>query len=73
MPGWNRDVPLLRQSPRVALVLRWIWTMRASRVDYRTRPCGSLLPNDLGLFDLLGNVIEWCHDRQSESAIIPAA
>ena len=26
-------------------------------------PCGSLLPNDLGLFDMLGNAIEWCHDR----------
>jgi formylglycine-generating enzyme required for sulfatase activity len=25
--------------------------------------CGSLLPNDLGLFDTLGNVVEWCQDR----------
>jgi formylglycine-generating enzyme required for sulfatase activity len=22
--------------------------------------CGSLVPNDLGLFDMLGNVLEWC-------------
>jgi formylglycine-generating enzyme required for sulfatase activity len=26
--------------------------------------CGSLLPNDLGLFDLLGNVYEWCQERE---------
>ncbi len=25
--------------------------------------CGSLFPNDLGLFDMLGNSFEWCHDR----------
>jgi formylglycine-generating enzyme required for sulfatase activity len=25
-------------------------------------PGGRRLPNDLGLFDMLGNVIEWCHD-----------
>jgi eukaryotic-like serine/threonine-protein kinase len=37
----------------------------------RARPCGSLLPNDLGLFDLLGNVIEWCHDRKAESPLDP--
>ena len=29
----------------------------------RVQPCGSLLPNDLGLFDMLGNTFEWCQDR----------
>ena len=25
--------------------------------------CGSLFSNDLGLFDMLGNVCEWCQDE----------
>jgi formylglycine-generating enzyme required for sulfatase activity len=28
----------------------------------RAWACGSLLPNDLGLFDMLGNEFEWCQD-----------
>jgi formylglycine-generating enzyme required for sulfatase activity len=29
----------------------------------RTGPVGSLLPNDLGMFDVLGNVFELCHNK----------
>jgi formylglycine-generating enzyme required for sulfatase activity len=29
--------------------------------------CGSLLPNDLGLFDMLGNELEWCQDKSHAS------
>ncbi len=34
----------------------------------RTRPSGLLKPNDLGLFDPLGNVFEWCQDKGSRDA-----
>jgi eukaryotic-like serine/threonine-protein kinase len=28
-------------------------------------PCGQVMPNDLGLFDMLGNMYEWCLDAYS--------
>jgi formylglycine-generating enzyme required for sulfatase activity len=31
--------------------------------DGRARGAGELIPNDLGLFDMLGNAYEWCQDR----------
>ncbi len=40
------------------LLGRYAWYTATS--GDRTRPCGRLLPNDLGLFDTLGNADEWC-------------
>src|SRR5262249_26464125 len=32
---------------------------------FHSWPAGSLWPNDLGLFDILGNALEWCQERRS--------
>jgi formylglycine-generating enzyme required for sulfatase activity len=43
------------------LLSRYAWYARNSQE--RTWPVGSLKPNDLGLFDLQGNVYVWCQER----------
>ena len=44
------------------------WTNRNSQVNgqYQLWPVASLRPNDLGLFDTLGNVMEWCIEESTE-------
>jgi eukaryotic-like serine/threonine-protein kinase len=45
----------------VNLLRKYAWYQTNSQD--RAWPCGSMLPNDLGLFDMLGSVYEWCQDR----------
>ena len=41
------------------LLAKFAWYRENS--NDRTWPVGSLKPNDLGAFDVLGNVYQWCH------------
>jgi formylglycine-generating enzyme required for sulfatase activity/tRNA A-37 threonylcarbamoyl transferase component Bud32 len=42
------------------LLPRYAWSLKTA--DDRTWPAGLLRPNELGLFDILGNAFEWCED-----------
>jgi formylglycine-generating enzyme required for sulfatase activity len=47
------------------LLEKYVWYVKNSA--NKTQPVGSLKPNDYGLFDLHGNVWEWCQDRYKEA------
>ena len=47
------------------LLGQYAWYLYNTDGD-RARPCGTKLPNDLGLFDMLGNVYEWCNGRYED-------
>lgn len=49
------------EAAGVALLHDYAWSI-ASTAGNRTHPVGTKLPNDLGLFDMLGNAHEWCQD-----------
>jgi len=50
----------------IDILEKYVWYQTNSR-DHAWS-CGSLLPNDLGLFDMLGNESEWVQDRMDRPA-----
>ena len=51
-----------RTFPMPEGLQRYAWFQGSRSADNRIRPVGSLEPNPLGLFDILGNVSEWVLD-----------
>jgi hypothetical protein len=48
----------------VELLPRYAWYVKNS--NEQAWPVGTLMPNDLGLFDVYGNAVEWCQDTFAE-------
>jgi formylglycine-generating enzyme required for sulfatase activity len=53
------------------LLRQYAWFLDNS--NDHTWECGRLKPNDLGLFDMLGNVWEWCQERHEPYKLTPDA
>jgi formylglycine-generating enzyme required for sulfatase activity len=54
----------------LVLLEKYAWFLEDSPGTF-ARPTGLLKPNDFGLFDAMGNALEWCHDRYLSKYPVP--
>lgn len=57
-----------KNSGDTYLTSNWSWPM-LEKNNNKTQPIGSKKPNELGLYDMSGNVREWCWDQQGGNGI----
>jgi len=48
------------------LLPRYAWYV--NNAHYRSWPVGQKQPNDFGLFDMLGNAMQWCQDTRGPTS-----
>ena len=49
----------------------YAWTWENSSVNEKSQPVGTKLPNELGLYDMSGNALEWCWDWYADNGMDP--
>lgn len=57
--GGNKSEGYMYSGSDDATEVGWV---QANVTDIGQRPCGQLAPNELGIYDMTGNVNEWCND-----------
>lgn len=61
------------QSEADLVAYAWYAKSFAADQPISAQPIGQLLPNTWGLFDLYGNVVEWCHIAAPGRSVAPPA